>query len=137
MVAPAQIIEKLRGNVLLSVFSELFDDGASCDVSQLELKDPIFLAETMDMRIKDGTWCVIGNSEVSESIPELMYKVWVEPPGEYRIQDVRGNLGPPISPEQAGKMMLQKSFSPAAIEAALRGYHNLGPWHQAFDELTV
>ncbi|WP_246885535.1 hypothetical protein [Streptomyces sp. GESEQ-4] len=133
----AQIVEKLRGNVLLAVFSELLDSAGSCDVASLELEEPIFLVETMDQRIKDNTWRVVGNRDVSKRIPVPEYKVWVEPPGEYRLQDIHGVVGVSISPERAGAMKSQKSFSPAVVEAALRGFHGHGPWHSAYDELTV
>ncbi|MFD4241940.1 hypothetical protein ACFWP3_10120 [Streptomyces sp. NPDC058525] len=135
-IALAQVIEKLRGNVLLAVFSDLLNVDDSRDTELLELGTPIFLLETMDIRIKDGTWPIIGNQEVVNGIPTPEYKVWVEPPGEYRIQDVHGNLGASISPERASGMKLQKSFSPAVVEAALRGFHGLGPWRPAFDELA-
>lgn len=136
-VAPAQIIEKLGSNVLIAIFAELLDAGASCDVASLELDHPIFIAETMDLRIKDGVWRKIGHRGISDSIPVPEYKVWVEPPGEYRIQDIRGNVGMSISATRANGMKSQESFSPAVIEAALRGFHEYGPWHKAFDELTV
>ncbi|MGW3310528.1 Imm26 family immunity protein [Streptomyces sp. NPDC001073] len=135
--ATAQVVEKLRGNVLLAVFSDLLDADDIGDPELLELDDPIFLVETMDLRIKDGTWPILGNRKVSERIKIPEYKVWVEPPGEYRTQDIHGNVGRSISSEQASGMKLQKSFSPAAVEAALRGFHGLGPWRQAFDELVV
>ncbi|MFE9437475.1 hypothetical protein ACFYO2_00420 [Streptomyces sp. NPDC006602] len=136
-IALAQVIEKLRGNVLLAVFSELLDADGSCDVASLELDEPIFLAETMDLRIKDNTWPIVGNRDISRSITIPTYKVWVEPPGEYRVQDVHGNVGVAISPERASGMKPHKSFSPAVIETALRGFHGHGPWRRAFDDLTV
>ncbi|MGY5048785.1 hypothetical protein ACWDE0_24695 [Streptomyces sp. 900105755] len=132
----AQVVEKLRGNVLLAVFSELLDVDDSRDVESFELGQPIFLLETMDLRIKDGIWSALGNREVSRNIVPPKYKVWVEPPGEYRIQDIRGNVGVAISAQRASEMKLQKSFSPAVVEAALRGFHGFGPWRPAFDELT-
>lgn len=135
-IALAQVVEKLRGNVLLAVFPELLDADGSCNVESFESEGPIFLLETMDLRIKNGMWSIIGNREVVNGIPTPEYKVWVEPPGEYRIQDVHGNLGASLSPERASGMKLQKSFSPAVVEAALRGFHGLGPWRKAFDELT-
>jgi hypothetical protein len=132
-----QIVRKLRGNVLLAVFPELLDANGALDAASLELDEPIFLVETMDLRIKDGSWPVVGNREVAEHIPVPEYKVWVEPPGEYRIQDIHGNVGVPVSGEQASGMKLQKSFSPAVVEAALRGFHGVGPWRKEFDELTL
>ncbi|MET8394517.1 Imm26 family immunity protein [Streptomyces anthocyanicus] len=132
----AQVVEKLHGNVLLAVFSELVGVDDSRDVEALELDEPIFLLETMDLRITDGIWSVIGNREVSEGISAPEYKVWVNPPGEFRIQDIRGNLGAAISPQRASGMKLHKSFSPAVVEAALRGFHGFGPWRPAFDELA-
>ncbi|MET9153772.1 hypothetical protein [Streptomyces griseoflavus] len=133
----AQIVEDLpHGNVLLAVFSELVPDGRVREVANLELEEPVFLLETMDLRIKDGTWSIVGNLEVSKCIATPVYKVWVDPPGEFRMQDVRGNVGVPISPERASGMKFQKSFSPAVVEAALRGLHGLGPWRSAFEELA-
>ncbi|MFF4010640.1 Imm26 family immunity protein [Streptomyces sp. NPDC001717] len=132
----AQVVEKLRGNVLLAVFSELLNVDDSRDVESLELDEPIFLLETMDLRITDGIWPITGNREVPKGIKAPEYKVWVDPPGGYRIQDIHGNLGAEISPERAGGMKLHKSFSPAVVEAAIRGFHGLGPWRPAFDELA-
>lgn len=136
-VALAQVVEVLHGNVLIAVFSELLDAGDVRDGVSLELGDPVFLVETMDVRIKGGVWPVLGNRRLVDGIPTLWYKVWVEPPGEYRIQDIRGNLGESISSERANGMKLQKSFSPAVVEAALRGFHGLGPWRPVFDELAL
>ncbi|MGW6206891.1 hypothetical protein ACWF9B_25025 [Streptomyces sp. NPDC055089] len=135
-IALAQVIEKLGGNVLLVVFPDLLSAEDSRVVESIELDTPIFLVETMDIRIKDGTWPVVGNRKLVDGIPDLQYKVWVEPPGEYRTQDVRGNVGGSISPEQASKMKLHKSFSPAVVESALRGFHGYGPWNRAFDDLA-
>ncbi|MFE1273094.1 hypothetical protein [Streptomyces sp. NPDC058758] len=132
----AQVVERLRGNVLLSVFSELLSAEESYEVDSLELDDPIFLLETMDLRIKEGVWSIVGNRDISEEILAPVYKVWVEPPGEYRVQDIYGNLGASLSLDQASGMRLQKSFSPAVVEAALRGFHGLGPWRPAFEELA-
>ncbi|MFD7231323.1 hypothetical protein [Streptomyces sp. NPDC059881] len=136
-IAVAQIVEKLRGNVLLAVFPELLGAGAAVEVDALKLDDPIFLVETMDLRIKEGTWRVMGNREISPEIPVPGYKVWVEPPGEYRRQDIQGKVGEVISSEEAATLKVQKSFSPAVVETALRGLHGLGPWRAAFDELTI
>lgn len=135
--AVAQVVEKLRGNVLLAVFPQLLDATERRDVDSLDLSEAIFLVETMDQRIKDGAWRVLGNREIAASIQAPTYKVWVEPPGEYREQDVHGRVGPPIPAERAEGMRRQKSFSPAAVEVALRGLHGLGPWHTAFDELMA
>lgn len=136
-IAVAQIVEKLRGNILLAVFPVLLGVGDVVEVEALKLDDPIFLVETMDLRIKEGVWRVLGNREVSSSIPVPDYKVWVEPPGEYRRQDIHGKVGKAISSEEAAALKLQKSFSPAVIETALRGLHGFGPWRAAFDELAI
>ncbi|MCH5674932.1 hypothetical protein [Streptomyces gilvus] len=135
--ALAQVVEKLHGNVLLAVFSGLLDADEVCDVNSFAFDDPIFLMETMDLRIKDGVWRILGHREVSGDIPIPEYKVWVEPPGEYRIQDIHGNIGDSLTSERAEKMRLQKSFSPAVVETALRGFHGMGPWRPFFDELTL
>ncbi|MFF8277357.1 hypothetical protein ACF05T_14790 [Streptomyces lateritius] len=136
-VALAQIVEKLSGNILVAVFPELLGAGESVEVATAKLDEPVFLAETMDLRIKEGVWRVLGNREVSPAIPVPGYKVWVEPPGEYRRQDIHGTVGEPISAEEAETLKRHKSYSPAVIETALRGLHGFGPWRAVFDELAV
>lgn len=136
-LAVAQIVEKSRGNILLAVFPTLLGVGDAVEVEALKIDDPIFLAETMDLRIKEGVWRVLGNREISSAIPAPDYKVWVEPPGEYRRQDIHGKVGEVTSPEEAATLKLQKSFSPAVIEAALRGLHGFSLWCAAFDELAI
>ncbi|MGW3937623.1 hypothetical protein [Streptomyces phaeochromogenes] len=136
-IAVAQIVEELSGNVLLAVFPMLLGAGEGVELEAVKLDDPIFLVETMDLRIKEGVWRVLGNCEVSSEIPAPSYKVWVEPPGEYRRQNILGKVGEVLSPEQAATLRLQKSFSPAVIETALRGLHGFGPWRAAFDELAL
>ncbi|MEU6349496.1 hypothetical protein ABZ896_09235 [Streptomyces sp. NPDC047072] len=136
-IAMAQIVEKLGGNVLLAVYPELLDATAPGDLASVELDEPIFLVETMDQNIRERVWPVAGNREVPRDIKVPVYKVWVEPPGEYRVQHIDGTLGAPLSPEEASRMKHQKSYSPAVVEAALRGFHGHGPWHRTYDELTV
>ncbi|MFD8022587.1 hypothetical protein ACFV6G_19460 [Streptomyces lavendulae] len=135
--AVAQIVECLRGNVLIAVFPTLFSSDSAIDVETLSLDDPIFLAETMDLRITEDMWKILGNRDVPPSIPLPEYKVWVSPPGEYRRQDIRGNVGDTLTLKEAADLRLQKSFSPAVVESALRGLHGLGPWHAVFDELAI
>ncbi|MFJ8585983.1 hypothetical protein ACIRD2_15160 [Streptomyces sp. NPDC093595] len=137
-VALGQIVEKLRGgNVLLAVFSELLKTSDTVEVEKQRLDDPVFLVETMDLRIKEGAWRVAGNREVSSVIPSPVYKVWVEPPGEFRTQDIHGTVGGPVGADEAAKLKLQKSFSPAVVETALRALHGFSPWRSAFDELAI
>lgn len=131
-VAHAQILEKLGGNVLLAVFGELVPPGRT-----VALGSPIFVAETMDLRITEGAWPIVRNQDISVAIPVPEYKVWVEPPGEFRVQGIRGEVGDQaLPPERAARMKRHKTFSPALIEAALRAFHGAGKWLPAFDDLT-
>jgi hypothetical protein len=133
-VALAQVVVDLGGNVLLAVFLGLWASGTA-DLAALD--EPIFLAETMDLRIQDGSWPRLGNRVVAGSISVPDSKVWIEPPGEYRRQGIDGTLGEVLSPAQARTLSNHRSFSPALIEAALRGLHGFGPWLPAFDQLAA
>jgi hypothetical protein len=136
-VAVAQVIEPLKGNVLVAVHPDLFDAERVKQAESLALDEPVLLAETMDLRIKDGTWPVVGHREVPAGITAPTFKVWVEPPGEFRAEDVHGTVGEPLSPGDAERLRLHTSYSPALIEHAIRAYHGHGPWLDAFDELTA
>lgn len=136
-VAAVQVIRVLQSNLFLAVYPSLFHSSNIPNVADLELDEPVFLVETMDLRVKEGVWWVIGNRDASVSVSVPWYKVWVEPPGEYRRQDIHGQVGEVLSAEEAESMRYQKSFSPAVVEAALRGLHGFGPWRAAFDELAL
>ncbi|WP_306319993.1 MULTISPECIES: Imm26 family immunity protein [unclassified Streptomyces] len=134
--AVAQVVEKMRGMVLLAVFPELYDADAALDVGTLGLDEPIFLVETMDQRLKKGEWPVIGNREVSPGIRVPVYKVWVEPPGEFRTQDIHGNVGDTITAARAEELKRPTSFTNTAVEEAIRGMHGLAPWYEAFEKMV-
>jgi hypothetical protein len=134
--AVAQIVATMAPAVLLAVFSELYDH-AEVGLATLDLDDPIFLAPTVDLYIEQGRWRRLGTRAVSRSISLPSYKVWVEPPGEYRRQDIHGNLGEVLSPAEVRTLPNHVSYSPAAIEAGLQGLHGFGPWYPAFEGLAA
>jgi hypothetical protein len=127
--AARERLGRRRRVILQALDAELLD--------KISLEEPVLLVETMDQRIRTGAWPVLGKRVVAPSIVAPLYKVWVDPPGEFRTQDVKGNVGVVVSPEQASGMKHQKSFSPAVVEAAVLGLHGLGPWHPVYDELLV
>lgn len=134
--ALAQIVAAMAPAVLLAVFPDLYDD-AEVDLGTLNLDDPILLALTVDLHIEQGRWRRVGTFSVSSPISLPSYKVWVEPPGEYRRQDIHGNLGEVLSPAEARELTGHVSYSPATVEAALQGLHGFGPWYPAFEGLAA
>jgi hypothetical protein len=45
------------------------DAGEAVELEAVKLDDPVFLVETMDLRIREGVWRVLGNREISSEIP--------------------------------------------------------------------
>ncbi len=102
-IAMAQIVEKLGGNVLLTVFPELLDADAVGDLASVGLDEPIFLVETMDQRIRDRVWRVTGNREV---------------PGTSRCPSTRSGSSRPVSTGSSTSTEPWEPRSPRSRRAA-------------------
>ncbi|WP_148217333.1 hypothetical protein [Salinispora tropica] len=136
-VALGQVIVPLASNFLAAIHRDLIRADET-DVLAARLDTPVIFAETMDFKIREGVWPILGSRGIPGSIRLPNYTVWVEPPGEYRIQSIDGTVGSSaISAETAGEMRHQKSYAPAFIEAALQALHGFRPWVSAFDEIIL
>jgi hypothetical protein len=133
--AVGQVILKMRRNILLAVFPEFIDSPPGSPGANVTAHGkPELLVETMDLRIRDGSWKVFGNRPISTGIDIPKYKVPVGG-GDFFIQDINGNLERPATPDEATRLRGQKSFSPALVENAVRALLGLEAWNLAFDEM--
>ena len=135
-IALGQVIAPLGSNFLVAIQQDLTQVDEP-DLLAARLESAAIFAETMDFKVREGAWPLLGWREVPFYIRLPEHKVWVEPPGEYRMQSIDGTVGSvAISPEVALKMRRQKSYAPAFIEAALQGLHGHRPWLTTFDEIA-
>lgn len=135
--AIAQVVHVSRTNLLIAVHADLVDGDPASTWAAMDLDQPIFLVETMDQRVRAGTWAVFGHAAVPASVTVPTFKTWVEPPGAFYRQDVDGTMLEQLTAEDARGLRTQKSYSPNLVESAVRGFHDLAPWNAVFDEFTV
>ncbi|MFI6907880.1 hypothetical protein ACIBKY_41910 [Nonomuraea sp. NPDC050394] len=134
--ATGQVVKTLQGNIILGVFDSPHGMREAVDVAELDLDIPIFLAETMDSAIETGTWRIVGSRSVSPNIIIPVYKVPVGLQGDYYLQDVYGNIGQRLSPNEARLLKHPRSYSPALIEGAIRAFYGHEPWLPLYDEIA-
>jgi len=135
--AIGQVVKKLSKNILLAVFDSPHESKEEIDVDKLDIDTPIFLSETMDASIENGSWRIAGNRQVSPHIPIPLYKVPVGPQGECYLQDVHGQIGRQLTTKEAQLLRQPKSFSPAIIEGAVRAFYGYEPWLPLYEELAL
>lgn len=134
-VAFAQILMKMRRNIFIAVFFGAVSSLESPDLESLNVDDPRLVVETMDLRVRDGSWRIVGRRTPAERLLNPIFKVPVGIGEEFHIQDIYGTVGRPASPQEVKRLRMQKSYSPAVVEKAARALHGLEPWLAIFDEL--
>jgi hypothetical protein len=135
-VAVGHVVLKFsHGNILVAIYPELAETSKAVDLGRLATSRPVFLVQTMDFRIKDGTWKVLGSwtPPIEVSIP--VYKTQLEFDGDFYEQTIDGSVGRRLTVDEAAQLRRPKSFSPAAVEAAIRAFEKMERWLPAFDEM--
>lgn len=125
------------GNVLVAVYPELAESVEAVDLGRLSSSRPVLLVETMDLRLKDGTWRLAGNWTPPAELSIPVYKTQVEPGGDFFEQHVDGSIGRRLAADEAARLKKQKSFSPVLVEKAAQAFQGVEPWLPAFDEIRI
>jgi hypothetical protein len=133
LVALGQVVRRIHGNLLLSVFRETAAATQGPALDGVDLEKPALLFETMDLYARRGEWRVVGNLPVPDGLVLPVFKVPVG--GEYRIHDVFGNIGRVATPEEAATLRNHRSYSPAMAEAAVRALNGREAWAAHFDDM--
>jgi hypothetical protein len=132
--AVGRVVMKLKGgNVLVAAYPEVGAD--TVDLQKLSECRPALLVETMDLRLKDGKWKLLGKYSASADLGIPVYKVQLEPDGDFFEQMIDGSIGNRLTRDESARMRRLKSFSPAAVEMAVRALLGLSPWLPDFDEM--
>ncbi|MCD0481442.1 immunity 26/phosphotriesterase HocA family protein [Streptacidiphilus sp. ASG 303] len=133
-----RVVLKMRGgNVLVAIYSELAESVEAVDLGRLSISRPVFLVETMDLRLKDGTWRVAGNWTPPTELSIPVCKTQVEPGGDFFAQHIDGSIGRRLTPDEAARLKKQKSFSPMLVEKAAQAFQGVESWLPVFDEIRI
>ncbi|NRQ39194.1 hypothetical protein HII36_46345 [Nonomuraea sp. NN258] len=132
-----QAVRVMGTSFLLATFSAISDEEAAPDPGELDLSEPVFLAETVDQSVESGRWKVIGNRRPDPGLPIPVFKVQVGLGGDYHLQDHRGEIGRKATAEEARRLRAPRSYSPALVEQALRAHQGHDDWLDVFDDMRA
>ena len=136
-VVLGRIVLVLGTNVLVAVYAETLGPAADADVTALDQARPTFLAEVVDVLLRDGDWPVIGWWEPPVELPIPVSKVHVQGSEHYYEQFIDGTLGRQLSSEEAALLNPHRSYSPEILPLAVRAFHGRTAWLPAFDHIRV
>ena len=88
-------------------------------------------------QVEPGRWEVVGNVPVRRDFPMPAYKVAIDRPGNFYVEDWTGKRRRPATPEEAAALPNRSSFSGSAVDLALRGIAGLVPWNDRLGKLLL
>lgn len=92
------------------------------------------LALSLDARVRDGTWTVIGNVPVSGDIRLPVYREAIGSPDQADVVDHTGTLRRRASVAEASALPTRKIVAPIRLERAARAKAGLEPWQDGYSE---
>jgi hypothetical protein len=111
--------------------------GEEMDLGMIVSSKILILAQSMDVKLDIGDWQIIGNAPVTRQnlvFPE--YKVHYIPNG-WMVESYDGKILRPATKDDVLKLKMKKSFSPAALEYAIKAHLGLVEYKEFCDELMV
>lgn len=102
-------------------------------ISEITSKPIIFLIQTVNSRIEDGIWSVIGNG----SIPSMTFPLYkVETEDGYMLVDHKGDvINEDPSASEIEEVPELESWSPVSLEKAVHARFITGEWDPYYNEL--
>ncbi|MFC4766471.1 Imm26 family immunity protein [Effusibacillus consociatus] len=124
------------GQIVADNWYAIFDIVAEKNppLDQITNRSIVFLVESVDVKIEDGLWQIIGNY----SIPKHIHfpKFLVETLEGYMVIDHNGKILGPASEYEIKNLAGKKSYSPAVIEDAVKAKFGSEEWYSYLDNLV-
>ena len=128
-----QIAGDWKGELYIVVYEAAFN-GEQVDPDKVLTEKPLLAALSMDAKIRNGDWRVIGNLTTNlASIPQPVFKIWEG--GKEYLESRDRKMTRPASRTEAEASKLRTVVSPIRLENALKAHHGVGEWTAKFDEL--
>ncbi|WP_279304113.1 Imm26 family immunity protein [Microbacterium testaceum] len=132
-----QVLAKFRRvNYFLATFDVVLEgDAVFPSLQQLTTAPVSLLCLSLDAKLRNGDWPVIGRSPVSviDSLPA--FKVAVNEPWNFQIEDYSGTRTRPASPEDERLYPFRTVVAPIRLERAAQALEGLREWDREWDEL--
>lgn len=97
---------------------------------------PLFAALTLDAKIYNGDWRIIGSVKDNlDRIPQPAFKV--NQGGQVFLESRDRSISRPASASEAESLRPRTVVAPIRLESALKAYNGLGDWHSRYDDLRA
>lgn len=117
-----------------AIFDAVVEAGDQPDVRSILSRPLLFLALSMDAKILNGTWPVVGSYLVVSNIPFPAYKVELHEPNNFYVSDYLDTKHRKATKTEASLLRYRTISSPIGVEKALQAHHGLLPWTERYEK---
>lgn len=117
----------------------IFDIATDKDLKLEEIVNSniLILAQSMDAKLENEDWKILGRHPVlKKRIKFPLFKVHSASRG-WLIQNHKGEFKKPVNEDEIGNAKKKKSFSPAALEYAIKAHLGLVEHKEFCDEIIL
>lgn len=121
-----------------AMFASAYRPDALPSLPELVADDVAMLGLSMDWRISEGAWKVVGTTPaLSLTLPTYKVSILDYDQGldGFYIESADGQLGRAVTDEEAEALAYREMLIPMMIEDALNAFHGLGSWEPWMDQL--
>ncbi len=128
-----QIVADWQGELYIVIFDAVYPAG-SVDPQSAISERPLFAALSLDAKIHNGDWLMIGN--VSSNLGSFAQPVFkVNHGGRIFLESRDRSIFRPASHAEAEVLRFRTVVAPVRLEKALKANFGQGDWSVRFDEL--
>ncbi|TMD83116.1 MAG: hypothetical protein E6I78_13190 [Chloroflexi bacterium] len=135
-VGYGQVAAQRLQSYLMAIFKTAYRRGQRPELSRITADDIAFLGESLDAKIWNGDWVIVGNLPPDRSrIPLPTYKVTVGDINSWFVESYDGSRRRPATPNELNVLELRTVVAPIRLEKALQALHGARPWEPTFRQL--
>ena len=128
-----QIAAQRFSTYLVVIFKTAYARGVAPNPQDIVLDEPAFIAETLDAKIWNGDWPIVGNIEPDPSrVPLPAYKVTIGSIDNWQVESYDAKRRRPAKPWELDTLQFRTVVGPIRLQRALQALHGAGRWSEAF-----
>lgn len=132
-VGYGQVVGSRPSTLLVAIFKKLHARSTAADISQIVSGEVAFLAETLDAKIWNGDWPIVGHAPPDHvRIPFPWYKVTIDRATNWYVESYDATQRRPAMPWEVDSLLLRNIVSPIRLEKALQALHGIGRWDPSY-----
>lgn len=128
--ACGQLVSAWNDELYVAIFGEKVE--AQVEPRSVISQEPIFLTLTLDAKLSNGDWPIIGNvQENLARFPQPAFKV--RQSGLVYVESRDRTISRPAAPKEVEILKYRTVSSPAVIQKAVQAYVGIGEWSSNYD----